>query len=105
MNQQGVGIGQRQEGPGNRNSATSSVASCLEAPHGSGDQNSLGKEDVGYHLLSVCKSLSNGMSTFMGRRSMALDLRRRERGALLTALQDVVSVSQIPVCLVLLFFI
>ena len=75
------------------NSASSSVASSLEA-HGTGEQNNNGKEsDVGYHLLNVCAHLSTDMSTFMRRRKCALELRRRERGALLVALQDTLTVS------------
>jgi len=77
----------------NTHSASSSVASSLEA-HGSSEQNVNEKEsDVGYHLLSFCARLSTDMTTFMGRRSCALDIRRRERGALLGALQDIASVS------------
>lgn len=73
----------------NTNSASSSVASSLEA-HGSGEQNMQGKErGVGYHLLSVCRLLSDDMTTFMARRRYALELRRKERGAILVALQDV----------------
>lgn len=74
-------------GPGNTNSATSSVASSLEHPR---EQNTSGKEtDVGYHLLSVCERLNKDMGTFMTRRRLALDVRRRERGTLLSALQDI----------------
>ncbi len=79
--------------PDNANSTTSSVASSLEIPSGchrhhagSGDVN-----DVGYHLLDVCDQLSRDMCLFMSRRALALGSRRRERGAILYALQDVLS--------------
>lgn len=79
--------------PENANSATSSVASSLEVPNGchrhhagSGDVN-----DVGYHLLDVCDRLSRDMCLFMNRRALALGARRRERGAILFALQDMLS--------------
>lgn len=79
---------------GNTNSTTSSVASSLEAPHRtrrSARRHSPDcKEDVGYHLLKVCERLSIDINTFMGRRASALDIRRRERSALLGALQDTV---------------
>jgi len=81
-------------GPGNSNSASSSVASSLEAPHSSNHRHlsSCGNEnDVGYHLLDVCDRLSRDMNVFMTRRALALTARRRERGALLVALQDTVS--------------
>jgi len=81
-------------GPGNSNSASSSVASSLEAPHSSKrmHHSSCGNEnDVGYHLLDVCNRLSRDMNVFMARRAFALTARRRERGALLAALQDTVS--------------
>ena len=82
-------------GPGNTNSATSSVASSLEAPHTSKHRHhhhhSCNENDVGYHLLDVCDRLSRDMNVFMARRSLALSSRRRERGALLSALQDTVS--------------
>lgn len=83
-------------GPGNSNSASSSVASSLEAPHSLNrhHHSSNGNEnDVGYHLLDVCDRLSRDMNVFMARRALALTARRRERGALLAALQDTVSVS------------
>ena len=70
-------------GPGNSCSASSSVASSLDAPHGSRPE-----DDVGYHLLNVCGQLSEEINTFMSRRALALDVRRRERSAVLTALQD-----------------
>ena len=71
-------------GPGNTNSASSSVASSLEAPHDTRHHKhhhySLSKEDdVGYHLLMVCERLSDDMNTFRGRRALALEVRRRER--------------------------
>lgn len=82
-------------GPGNSNSATSSVASSLEAPHVSKHRHhhhssGYNENDVGYHLLDVCDRLSRDMSVFMSRRSLALSARRKERGALLAALQDTV---------------
>ena len=85
-------------GPGNNNSASSSVASSLEAPHATRHKphhhrDSCKEDDVGYHLLKVCERLSADMNTFMRRRSAALAVRRRERGALLAALQDTVQVS------------
>lgn len=83
--------------PGNTNSASSSVASSLEVPHGRHlhhHHSSVANEnDVGYHLLDVCDRLSRDMDVFMGRRAVALCIRRRERGALLAALQDTASVS------------
>lgn len=82
-------------GPGNTNSATSSVASSLEAPHTSKHRHhhhhSCNENDVGYHLLDVCDRLSRDMNVFMARRSSALSARRQERGALLSALQNTVS--------------
>ena len=80
-------------GPGSTYSASSSVASSLEAPHAS-HICPANENDVGYHLLNVCDRLSHDMDVFMGRRSLALGIRRRERGALLAALQDTASVSQ-----------
>lgn len=86
-------------GPGNNNSASSSVASSLEAPHATRHKphhhhhHSCKEDDVGYHLLKVCERLSADMNTFMRRRASALAVRRRERGALLAALQDTVQVS------------
>jgi len=82
-------------GPGNNNSASSSVASSLEAPHATRHKprqhhDSCKEDDVGYHLLKVCERLSSDMNTFMRRRSTALEVRRSERGALLAALQDTV---------------
>lgn len=70
-------------GPGNSCSASSSVASSLDAPHGARPE-----DDVGYHLLNVCGQLSEEINTFMSRRSLALAVRRRERSAVLGALQD-----------------
>jgi hypothetical protein len=86
-------------GPGNANSSSSSVASSLEAPHASHAHrhtSSANENDVGYHLLDVCDRLTRDMHVFMSRRSAALNSRRRERGALLTALQESVSVSGQP---------
>ena len=81
--------------PENGNSTTSSVASSLEVPHGSHRHHhsncSVDVNDVGYHLLDVCDRLSSDMSLFMSRRELALSARRRERSALLAALQDIVS--------------
>lgn len=80
--------------PGNVNSASSSVASSLEAPHatsGHHHTSTSNEVDVGYHLLDVCDRLTRDMHVFMARRASALNTRRRERGALLGALQDTVS--------------
>jgi DNA polymerase sigma len=81
-------------GPGNMNSANSSVASSLEAPHatrhGSHKHKSSKEDDVGYHLLNVCERLSEDMNMFMNRRALALSSRRRERSALLNSLQETV---------------
>ena len=83
--------------PGNANSSSSSVASSLEAPHANhGHHHTPANEnDVGYHLLDVCNRLTRDMDVFMGRRAAALGTRRKERGALLAALQECVSVSYI----------
>uniref|UniRef100_A0A7S4K8F7 Polymerase nucleotidyl transferase domain-containing protein n=1 Tax=Odontella aurita TaxID=265563 RepID=A0A7S4K8F7_9STRA len=92
-------------GPENTLSASSSVASSLEAPHATRlnrnnnhphhvrqhSSSELKEDDVGYHLLRMCERLSEDMSVFMSHRAMALNARRRERGALLAALQDSVS--------------
>ena len=81
--------------PANANSASSSVASSLEAPprgrthHHSDTVKDV--NDVGYHLLDVCDRLSRDMSLFMSRRALALNARRRERGAILSALQSSVA--------------
>lgn len=81
-------------GPGNFNSANSSVASSLEAPHAtrhrSNKLHSSREDDVGYHLLKVCERLSGDMNTFMARRALALSTRRQERGALLSSLEETV---------------
>jgi hypothetical protein len=81
--------------PENANSATSSVASSLEAPHvvytPHHSKSAPRKNDVGYHLLDVCDRLSRDMDVFMSRRAIALEPRRQERGALLAALQDSIS--------------
>ena len=81
--------------PERGNSATSSVASSLEAPHAAHPHRhsatAVDVNDVGYHLLDVCDKLSRDMSLFMSRRALALSSRRRERGALLSSLQDCVS--------------
>ena len=84
--------------PGNNNSASSSVASSLDAPHATRHKphhyhESYKEDDVGYHLLKLCDRLSVDMSTFMKRRASALTVRRRERGVLLSALQETVQVS------------
>ena len=83
-------------GPGTSCSATSSVASSLEAPFSSRfrHQSISSTEDVGVHLLNVCKQLSEEIDTFMARRSQALDIRRKERSAVLSALQDTLVVSK-----------
>ena len=81
--------------PGNANSTSSSVASSLEAPHASHTHRhtpSANEDDVGYHLLDVCDRLTRDMHVFMARRATALNTRRQERGALLGALQESVSV-------------
>lgn len=64
------------------------------------------EDDVGYHLLNVCSQLSEEISTFMSRRALALDVRRRERSAVLSALGDTLGVSRSEVeCLFLDFCI
>ncbi|KAL3809298.1 hypothetical protein ACHAXA_009422 [Cyclostephanos tholiformis] len=81
-------------GPGNSCSASSSVASSLEAPHSSSNRfrhqstSATTEDDVGYHLLNVCGRLSEEITTFMSRRALALDIRRKERDAVLGALGD-----------------
>lgn len=83
-------------GPSNVNSADSSVASSLEAPHATRHgvhhhhQKHPTEDDVGYHLLKVCEKLSSDMDVFMRRRSAALTARRRERCDLLASLQEIV---------------
>ena len=77
-------------------SASSSVASSLEAPHATrhrprGRSYELKEDDVGYHLVKLCDKLSDEMAVFMERRAMALNIRRTERNALLGALQDAAS--------------
>lgn len=80
--------------PGNPDSASSSVASSLEVPHGHHHHRSYtATENVGYHLLDVCDRLTRDMNVFMDRRGLALNVRRRERGELLTALQETLTVS------------
>eukprot|EP00571_Detonula_confervacea_P012515 CAMPEP_0172307422 /NCGR_PEP_ID=MMETSP1058-20130122/8291_1 /TAXON_ID=83371 /ORGANISM="Detonula confervacea, Strain CCMP 353" /LENGTH=1625 /DNA_ID=CAMNT_0013019589 /DNA_START=119 /DNA_END=4996 /DNA_ORIENTATION=- len=80
--------------PGNSCSASSSVASSLEAPHSSAQfrhQSSSAtacEDDVGYHLLNVCGQLSEDITSFMSRRTLALDIRRKERSAVLSAVGD-----------------
>jgi hypothetical protein len=81
--------------PQNVSSANSSVASSLEVSH-AGRHNhrfvsGVDVNDVGYHLLDVCDRLTRDMGLFMSRRALALTARRRERGALLSALQNSVS--------------
>ena len=94
-------------GPDNPNSANSSVTSSLEAPHSSanrfrsnhqsthqgGHAATTNEDDVGYHLLNVCGQLSDEISTFMCRRALALDIRRKERSAVLGALGNTLGVS------------
>lgn len=77
-------------------SASSSVASSLEAPHATrhrprGRSHELKEDDVGYHLVKLCDKLTDEMAVFMERRAMALSIRRTERNALLGALQDAAS--------------
>ncbi|KAG7363365.1 hypothetical protein IV203_026725 [Nitzschia inconspicua] len=72
--------------PGNNNSSSSSVASSLDAPHGSLPDPT--ENEVGYHLLGVCKRLSEEIALFMRRREDALSVRRHERRLVLTALED-----------------
>ena len=84
-------------GPGNANSASSSVASSLDAPHAGHHPHhhsfsAANENDVGYHLLDVCDRLTRDMVVFMNRRAHALSVRRRERGAVLVALQESLSV-------------
>ena len=78
------------------NSATSSVASSLEAPHAvhHNHLSYVGNEnDVGYHLLRVCDRLTRDIGNFMKRREEALTRRRQERKLVLSALQDSLTVS------------
>ncbi len=88
-------------GPGASYSASSSVASSLEAPHSSANRfrhqasTNNTEDDVGYHLLNVCAQLSEEINTFMSRRALALDVRRKERNAVLNALGDTLTVSHI----------
>jgi hypothetical protein len=85
--------------PGNANSASSSVASSLDAPHAGHPHHhcfsTANENDVGYHLLDVCDRLTREMDVFMTRRSHALNVRRNERSAVLTALQKSLSVSTV----------
>lgn len=83
--------------PGNVNSASSSVASSLEAPRAGHHSNHHSfypgnENDVGYHLLDVCDRLTRDIQVFMKRREHALEIRRRERGSVLAALQESLSV-------------
>lgn len=83
--------------PGNANSASSSVASSLDAPHAGHHPHhhsfsAANENDVGYHLLDVCDRLTRDMDVFMKRRALALDVRRKERGAVLVALQESLTV-------------
>lgn len=82
---------------GNENSASSSVASSLDAPHAGHHPHhhscsATNENDVGYHLLDVCDRLTRDMNVFMKRRALALDVRRKERGAVLVALQESLTV-------------
>lgn len=83
--------------PGNANSATSSVASSLDAPHTAHHNHHSSypgsDNDVGYHLLRVCDRLTRDIGQFMRRREEALRVRRHERGLVLAALQDSLTVS------------
>jgi hypothetical protein len=85
-------------GPGNACSTSSSVASSLEAPHSSSNRfcqssSATTEDDVGYHLLNVCGRMSEEITTFMSRRALALDVRRKERNAVLHALGESLGVS------------
>ncbi len=88
-------------GPGTSYSTSSSVASSLEAPHSSANRfrhqasTNNTEDDVGYHLLNVCGQLSEEINMFMSRRALALDVRRKERNAVLNALGDTLTVSHI----------
>jgi hypothetical protein len=75
--------------PGNNNSSSSSVASSLDAPHGNLPDPT--ENEVGYHLLGVCKRLSDEIALFMKRRDDALSVRRHERKLVLAALEDTLS--------------
>lgn len=82
--------------PGNVYSTNSSVASSLDTSHAGHHSNhtssNLGNEkDVGYHLLDVCDRLTRDINIFMKRREHALEIRRKERGSVLVALQDTLS--------------
>ena len=82
---------------GNANSASSSVASSLDAPHAGHHPHhhscsAANENDVGYHLLDVCDRLTRDMNVFMKRRALSLDVRRRERGEVLIALQESLTV-------------
>jgi hypothetical protein len=95
-------------GPGNSCSASSSVASSLEAPHSSSNRfrhqssSPTTEDDVGYHLLNVCGRLSEEITTFMSRRALALDIRRKERDAVLGALGDTLGVRLFSLFIIVL---
>jgi hypothetical protein len=95
-------------GPGNSCSASSSVASSLEAPHSSSNRflhqssSPTTEDDVGYHLLNVCGRLSEEITTFMSRRALALDIRRKERDAVLGALGDTLGVRMFSLFIIVL---
>lgn len=82
----------------NANSSSSSVASSLDTSHAGHHGNHISstqgsEKDVGYHLLDVCDRLTRDINIFMKRREHALEIRRRERGSVLMALQGTLSVS------------
>jgi hypothetical protein len=82
--------------PGNNNSSSSSVASSLDAPHGNLPDPT--ENEVGYHLLGVCKRLSNEIGLFMKRRNDALSIRRHERRLVLAALEETLGAIWPDVC-------
>jgi hypothetical protein len=93
----------------NANSASSSVASSLDTSHAGHHGNRLSsnqgnEKDVGYHLLDVCDRLTRDINIFMKRREHALEIRRRERGSVLMALQGTLSVRTWQVSSLLCFF-
>jgi hypothetical protein len=93
----------------NANSASSSVASSLDTSHAGDHGNRLSsnqgnEKDVGYHLLDVCDRLTRDINIFMKRREHALEIRRKERGSVLMALQGTLSVRSWQVSSLLCFF-
>eukprot|EP00980_Cylindrotheca_fusiformis_P028339 scaffold22592_cov129-Cylindrotheca_fusiformis.AAC.25 len=84
----------------NANSSSSSVASSLDTSNAGHPGNHISsnqgnEKDVGYHLLDVCDRLTRDINIFMNRREHALEIRRRERGSVLMALQATLSVSDL----------